>query len=81
MSYIFAAGLEMSLNLKKGECIRLYDGEGTSCKYTIKQIQTLVEAGNQVLEKYWVDQKEHVAICCIRKKKSEEQIRCVFDIC
>ena len=65
----FPAGLHISLSLKKDECIRLYDGEGTSCKYTVKQIQTLVQAGNQLLEKCWVDQKRHVAICCIAKKK------------
>ena len=63
--HFFSAGLETSLDLEKGEYINMFEGKGVSCKYTIEQIQTLVEKGKQRLCKVWMDSKQYVAVCCI----------------
>lgn len=60
-------GLGIPLTLKKGEYINMFEGEGVSCKYTLEQIRTLLQTGNQTLYKVWEDPKQHAAICCAGK--------------
>ena len=64
------AGLGISLHLEKEELINLSDDSGaeSTCKYTIEQIRDLVEAGQLILERSWIDQDRHIALCCLRKK-------------
>ena len=68
----FTAGLGISLHLEKEELINLSDDSGaeSTCKYTIEQIRDLVEAGQLILERSWIDQDSHIALCCLRKKNN-----------
>lgn len=61
-------GLAVFLSFRKGECLRLHEGEGVSCKYTKRQIQTLGEKGGFSLVNLWTDDNNHVALCCLSKR-------------
>lgn len=61
-------GLGISLHIEKGESINIADsGRESTCKYTVEQIQDLVDAGQLTLEQFWVHQNQHAALCCIAK--------------
>ncbi|XP_060065963.1 histidine N-alpha-methyltransferase-like [Ylistrum balloti] len=63
-------GLGITINLEKDERFYLHEGKGLSCKYSIKQIQTLGLCGGLHLEHYWTDTSNHVAVCCFSTKKN-----------
>ncbi|KAL4236035.1 hypothetical protein ACF0H5_004421 [Mactra antiquata] len=60
-------GLNLELTLKEGDYLRLHEGEGVSCKYTLEQIKTFITKGNQTLKNIWIDDDKHVSLCCIGK--------------
>ncbi|XP_060084464.1 histidine N-alpha-methyltransferase-like [Ylistrum balloti] len=56
-------GLEIDLDIKKGERIYFHEGEGLSCKYTLEQIQNIVHKAGLCLTGTWMDEGKHVAFC------------------
>lgn len=64
-------GLGISVHLDKDECINIADtGAESTCKYTVEQIESLMEAGQLHLEKIWIHENKHTALCLIAKKTS-----------
>ncbi|XP_021358031.1 uncharacterized protein LOC110453414 isoform X2 [Mizuhopecten yessoensis] len=58
-----AAGLGIGLKMDKGERIRLHEGVEGSCKYTMEQLQNIVEKAGLRVEETWTDEQKHAAIC------------------
>ncbi|XP_033739173.1 uncharacterized protein LOC117326525 [Pecten maximus] len=56
-------GLGIDLQMKKGERLYFHEGAGFSCKYTLEQLQYMVEKAGLRLEKTWTDDKKRVVFC------------------
>ncbi|XP_021358030.1 uncharacterized protein LOC110453414 isoform X1 [Mizuhopecten yessoensis] len=56
-------GLGIGLKMDKGERIRLHEGVEGSCKYTMEQLQNIVEKAGLRVEETWTDEQKHAAIC------------------
>ncbi|XP_069114385.1 histidine N-alpha-methyltransferase-like [Argopecten irradians] len=62
------AGLGIDLAMKKGEHLYLHEGVGLSCKYTLEQLQTIVEKAGLRLAGTLIDNKKHAVFCqCVTK--------------
>ncbi|XP_033729600.1 uncharacterized protein LOC117318759 [Pecten maximus] len=56
-------GLGIDLVMGKGERLYLHEGEGYSCKYTLEQLQNIVEKAGLRLEDTWTDNQQHAIFC------------------
>ncbi|XP_069114386.1 histidine N-alpha-methyltransferase-like [Argopecten irradians] len=61
-------GLGIDLAMKKGEHLYLHEGAGLSCKYTLEQLQTIVEKAGLRLVGTLIDNAKHAVYCqCVTK--------------
>ncbi|XP_069114387.1 histidine N-alpha-methyltransferase-like [Argopecten irradians] len=61
-------GLSMELVMKKGEHLYLHEGTGLSCKYTLEQLQTIVQKAGLRLAGTLIDKEKHAVFCqCVTK--------------
>ncbi|XP_069114708.1 histidine N-alpha-methyltransferase-like [Argopecten irradians] len=61
-------GLSIDLAMKKGEHLYLHEGTGLSCKYTLEQLQTIVEKAGLRLAGTLIDKEKHAVFCqCVTK--------------
>ncbi|XP_069114714.1 histidine N-alpha-methyltransferase-like [Argopecten irradians] len=61
-------GLGIDLTMKKGEHLYLHEGTGLSCKYTLEQLQTIVEKAGLRLAGTLIDKEKHAVFCrCVTK--------------
>ncbi|OWF56372.1 Histidine-specific methyltransferase EgtD [Mizuhopecten yessoensis] len=56
-------GLGIDLRMEKGERLYLHEGAGISCKYTLQQLQNIVEKAGLRLEETWTDEERHAVLC------------------
>ncbi|XP_069114711.1 histidine N-alpha-methyltransferase-like isoform X2 [Argopecten irradians] len=56
-------GLGKDLEMKKEEHLYLHEGTGLSCKYTLEQLQTIVQKSGLRLAGTLIDKEKHVAFC------------------
>ncbi|XP_069114705.1 histidine N-alpha-methyltransferase-like isoform X1 [Argopecten irradians] len=56
-------GLGIDLVMAKGEQLFFHEGEGLSCKYTLEQLQTIVEKAGLRMIGSFKDTDKHVAFC------------------
>ncbi|XP_033729599.1 histidine N-alpha-methyltransferase-like [Pecten maximus] len=56
-------GLNTDLVMEKGERLYFHEGAGLSCKYTLEQLQTIVQKAGLRLVDTFMDEGKHVAFC------------------
>ncbi|XP_052067313.1 histidine N-alpha-methyltransferase-like [Mytilus californianus] len=58
--------LDLTREFQKGERLYLHEENGISCKYTIEQLEYLLNKASLGMEKYW--RNEHVAVILVNRK-------------